>query len=67
MDCRLAPTGTGCSTTAPQITDLRYPTQYSSGARFLNFTFTTTPVPVPAAAWLMAPALAALGRARRRA
>lgn len=67
MDCRLAATGTGCSTTAPQISDLRYPTQYASGARFLNFTFTTTPVPLPAAAWLMLPAVAALGWTRRRA
>ncbi len=67
FDCRLAATGTGCSTTAPQITDLRYPTQYSSGSRYLNFTFTTTPVPLPAAAWLMIPAVGALGAMRRRA
>lgn len=66
FDCRLAASGTGCPTTATQISELRYPTQYSSSSRYLNFTFTITPVPLPAAAWLMVPAVAALGMTRRR-
>ncbi len=66
FDCRLASSG-GCRTPpTPQIPDLRYPSQFSSGARYLNFTFMTAPVPLPASGTLMAGALAIIAMARAR-
>lgn len=69
LDCRLAATGTGCPSNATQITQLRWPTQFPSSSRYVNFTFSV--VPVPAALPLLGTALGVLAplalRRRRRA
>jgi hypothetical protein len=68
FDCRLAATGTGCPTNATQITQLRWPTQYASSSRYVNFTFSV--VPLPAALPLLGTAIGLLApvalRRRRR-
>ncbi|MBL8224655.1 MAG: hypothetical protein JNM50_04935 [Chromatiales bacterium] len=68
FDCRLAAVGTGCPTNATQITQLRWPTQYASGSRYVNFTFSV--VPLPAALPLLGTAVGLLApvalRRRRR-
>jgi hypothetical protein len=66
FDCSV--TNGPCSDKITQISDIRYPTKFSSGSRYLNFTF--TPVPLPAAFPLFAMGLGVMGslisRGKRR-